>query len=82
MPYLHSIETALPKYHYSQDELIKEFIRLVGGKIRNNSRIEMLQKNVQVDGRYLALPLEQYQGLKGFGDKNKHFEKVALELSK
>jgi alkylresorcinol/alkylpyrone synthase len=42
--------------------------------------MEKVHRNVQVEGRHLALPIENYFNLKGFGASNSAWIQVALQL--
>jgi len=74
------IGSALPAHYYGQDELMAEFTRLWGHRFHNPARLEQIHRNVLVDGRHLALPLEAYERLDGFGAANDAFIGCALDL--
>jgi alkylresorcinol/alkylpyrone synthase len=74
-----SAATALPKHYYSQSVLIDAFRRHWGPKLERFSVLEKLHTAAQVDGRYLALPLEAYP-LKNWGEANNAWIAAALEL--
>jgi alkylresorcinol/alkylpyrone synthase len=42
--------------------------------------VRRLHRNVGVDGRFLALPIDAYPTLTGWGEANDHWIRVALEL--
>jgi alkylresorcinol/alkylpyrone synthase len=73
--------TALPKNVYNQDELIGAFRELWAEKFFNTDRLEQFHRNVMVGQRHLALPIEQYRKLSGFGATNSAYIDAAVELS-
>ncbi|MEN0063120.1 MAG: 3-oxoacyl-[acyl-carrier-protein] synthase III C-terminal domain-containing protein [Myxococcota bacterium] len=75
-----SVGTALPKHSYDQEELLAAFMRVWGTQHHNPARVEQLHRAVQVGGRHLALPMEAYEELRGFGDANRAFIEVATEV--
>lgn len=81
MPFLVDVQTALPKNHYSQDEIIAQFRKIWKEKYVNVDRIEEFHKNVLVGGRNLAMPLQSYFDQNGFEKRNNAFLEVAQELS-
>jgi alkylresorcinol/alkylpyrone synthase len=60
--------------------LLKEFIKHWGPKLDNPAFLERLHGRVGVEERYLALPLEEYPGLKSWGRANNHWIDVSLEI--
>lgn len=76
-----AVASALPPHAYSQEELIAAFREVWGARHFNTERFERLHRNVLVGGRRLALPLERYSKLSGFGEANELWLQVALELA-
>ena len=72
--------TALPPNWVDQETLISVFREQWAREHFNVERIEELHRSVQVGGRYLALPLEQYLPLKRFSERNDAFNQVSLEM--
>ena len=72
--------TALPANWVDQETLISVFREHWAREHFNVERIEELHRSVQVGGRYLALPLEQYLPLKRFSERNDAFNQVSLEM--
>ena len=72
--------TALPSNWVDQETLISVFREQWAREHFNVERIEELHRSVQVGGRYLALPLEQYLPLKRFSERNDAFNQVSLEM--
>ena len=76
-----SVGTALPPNRYSQAELIAAFEEAWATEHFNPARVRRFHEAVQVGQRNLALPLEEYNKLQGFGDANDAFLRVGLELA-
>ncbi|MEZ4217474.1 MAG: 3-oxoacyl-[acyl-carrier-protein] synthase III C-terminal domain-containing protein [Myxococcota bacterium] len=75
-----AVGRALPAHYYDQDELLDALARLWKGRFHNPRRLEQIQRNTLVGGRHLALPVEEYERLRGFGDANAAFVRCAVEL--
>lgn len=76
-----SVGTALPPHVHEQDELIAAFERLWAAEHRNVARVRQLHQAVQVGARHLALPLDRYETLQGFGAHNDAFLEVGTDLA-
>jgi alkylresorcinol/alkylpyrone synthase len=63
-----------------QETLISAFREHWAREHFNVERIEELHRSVQVGGRYLALPLDEYLPLERFADRNEAFNRVSLEV--
>ncbi len=75
-----SAASAFPKHYYSQRFLLEQLQQYWGEELRNPQLLERLHRNVTVEGRYLAIPTEQYYGIKTWGQANDIWIKVAQEL--
>ena len=75
-----AVGTALPPHRYEQAELIAGFTRFWGKKHHNLRRVEQLHRAVQVGGRNLALTMEEYEALDGFGAANDAWIRVAQDV--
>ncbi len=75
-----SVGRALPGNHYDQEQLLAALGKLWAGRFHNPTRLEQIQRNTLVGGRHLALPIEEYEGLRGFGATNAAFIRCGLEL--
>jgi alkylresorcinol/alkylpyrone synthase len=75
-----SAASAFPKHYYSQKELLQRLQDYWGGELKNPQLLERLHRNVTVDGRYLAVPAEQYVDIKTWGQANDIWIRVAQEL--
>src|SRR5262249_22425601 len=69
-PWLRSVGTALPANWVDQETLISLFREHWAREHFNVERIEELHRSVQVGGRYLALPLEEYLPREGCSERN------------
>jgi alkylresorcinol/alkylpyrone synthase len=74
-----SAASALPPHYYPQKELVAAFRKHWGGRLDRFSILEKLHAATQVDGRYLALPLERYP-LRDWGEANNCWIEAAVEL--
>jgi alkylresorcinol/alkylpyrone synthase len=75
-----SVGTALPPHHVDQDTLIAAFEGLWAREHHNARRVRQLHQAVQVGGRYLALPMDDYARPRTFGETNDAFIRVGLEV--
>lgn len=75
-----SVASALPANFYDQEAILSRLEREWGGRHFNLDRLRRLHENVLVGGRHLALPLEEYDALRGFGDANDAWIRVGLEV--
>jgi len=75
-----SVGTALPPHYYDQEELLAAFTRAWTTEHHNPSRVEQLHRAVMVGGRHLALPMEAYEALEGFGEANDAYIEVGTDL--
>src|SRR5215469_14830003 len=75
-----SATSAFPKRYYSQEMLFAALQEFWGDRLAKPEVLRRLHKNVGVDGRFLALPIDAYPKLTGWGEANDHWIRVALEL--
>jgi alkylresorcinol/alkylpyrone synthase len=75
------VGTALPQHFADQETLISAFRKGWSEQHYNLERLEELHRAVQVAGRYLALPIDEYGALGSFAQKNETWRKVAADLS-
>jgi alkylresorcinol/alkylpyrone synthase len=71
---------AFPKHYYSQKVLLERLQDYWGDQLRNPQLLARLHRNVTVEGRYLAIPAEQYRNIKTWGEANDIWIEVAQEL--
>lgn len=74
-----SIGTAAPPNYYDQEALLAAFRVAWAAQHHNPRRVEQLHRAVQVGGRHLALPMEDYLGL-DFGRANDAFIRVGTDV--
>jgi alkylresorcinol/alkylpyrone synthase len=75
--------SAFPTHYYDQETLIA-YLRnywQAGGRL-NLQRLESIQRNTSIKGRYLALPIDSYDQLSGFSESNQAWQESALQLGK
>ncbi len=78
--YIATVGRAFPPHYADQDTLIAAFRAAWSARYHNVGRIEQLHRNVLVGGRHLALPIDQYLGLRGFTDANDAFVRVGTDV--
>jgi len=84
MAYLAGVGTALGPYEYAQQTITKAFADLVLGVGASQSQhdlVERIHGSTGVQHRFLALPLEQYPELTGFGAANDVFLDVGVDMA-
>jgi alkylresorcinol/alkylpyrone synthase len=74
-----SAVSAVPQHYYPQKVLVEAFRKHWGTRLDRFQILERLHSATQVDGRYLALPLERYP-LKDWGEANNCWIEAAVEL--
>ena len=80
MTTLAAVHGVLPPYKYSQAQLTDMFVRLCLPGPAARAEVERLHTSTRVDTRHLALPIEDYAALDGFGAANDAFLTSAVEL--
>jgi alkylresorcinol/alkylpyrone synthase len=75
-----AVGAGFPAHYYDQEALLQALRRQWGGRYYNLDRLERLHKNVLVGGRHLALAIEEYAALDGFGASNDAWIRVATEV--
>jgi alkylresorcinol/alkylpyrone synthase len=75
-----AVGSALPENFYDQETLLAEFRKHWAKRHHNLDRLDALHRNVLVGGRHLALPMEEYEQLQGWGDANDAWIRVAQEV--
>src|SRR5258708_24357388 len=70
----------LPQHYYSQEMLLAALQEYWGDQIENPQVLRRLHRHVSVDGRFLALPKEEYLKMKTWGEANHHWIRTAKEL--
>lgn len=75
-----AVGSAFPPHYYDQDRMLEALKRHWAKRHFNLQRLENLHRNVMVGGRHLALPIEQYEKLAGWGEANDAWIRVAEEV--
>jgi alkylresorcinol/alkylpyrone synthase len=74
-----SVGRATPPHRYEQEELLAAFTAFWASEHHNPARVSQLHRAVQVGGRNLALPMEDYLGL-DFSQANDAFIRVGTDI--
>jgi len=74
-----SVRGVLPEHRYAQDDITGAFAAVIGAGV-DESVLRRLHRNSGVEARHLALPLERYRDLRGFGDSNDAFIEEGVRL--
>ena len=80
MSQIAAVASALPPRYYTQQQVFDELVKHWGPALENPALLERFHHRVGVDGRYFALPLEEYAKLERFGQFNAAWLRVAEEL--
>ena len=75
-----AVRGVLPPQRYEQGEITRAFADLCLAPERDRGVLERVHAAAQVGHRHLALPLDRYAALNGFGQSNDAFIEVALRL--
>jgi alkylresorcinol/alkylpyrone synthase len=75
-----SAASAFPQHYYSQKFLLERLQDYWGEELKNPALLARLHRNVTVDGRYLAIPTDEYLDIKTWGQANDIWIRVAKEL--
>ena len=79
-PAVAAVRRALPKHFYDQETLLDRLTEEWSKRHFNLDRLRRLHENVLVGGRHLALPVERYSQLSGFGESNDAWIEAAVDL--
>jgi alkylresorcinol/alkylpyrone synthase len=79
-PCVAAVRRALPPHFYDQETLLEKLEAEWSQRHFNLGRLRRLHENVLVGGRHLALPIERYPELSGFGESNDAWIEAAVEL--
>src|SRR5436190_13564644 len=75
-----AVRRAFPPLYVSQEELLAAFRTTWSRRHFNLDRLEQLHRSVLVGGRYLALPMAEYESIDSFGKANDAFVRVACDI--
>ena len=71
---------ALPPHFADQETLLARFRALWGQRHFNLERLEQLHRAVRVGGRHLAVPIDDYEKLTTFAQRNDAWIQAAVEV--
>ncbi len=66
MPSIAAVTHAFPDHYYPQELMLAALRQHWSKSHFNLDRLERIHHSVGVNGRHLALPIEDYEGLEGF----------------
>jgi alkylresorcinol/alkylpyrone synthase len=75
-----SAASAFPKNYYPQKFLLEKLQEYWGERLKNPQMLARLHRNVEVKGRHLAIPPDQYYEIDTWGKANSVWIEVAQEL--
>lgn len=81
MPQVVSVSPVLAPHRYEQEEITDVFRSVVGLEPERAALLTRLHAATGVRSRHLALPLDRYPTLSGFGEANDTFIDVGLEMA-
>jgi alkylresorcinol/alkylpyrone synthase len=79
-PVIRAVERLLPPHYAPQERIIGALRDLWATRHYNLERLEELHRSVQVEGRFLAMPIDRYPSLVTFQQRNDAWIEVAMEL--
>ena len=80
MPHVVATATGFPPHYYSQDEISTALQELWAQHGVNPARVARLHENTTVEGRYIAVPKDEYYPLRGWEGPNAIFARLAVDL--
>jgi alkylresorcinol/alkylpyrone synthase len=80
MPRLVATATGFPPHYYPQETLSEAFQALWAEQGLNPARVGKLHAATTVEGRHIAVPMEEYYGLNGWKGPNAVYLREALTL--
>ena len=80
MAHIVTAASAFPEHYYRQEDITAAMQKLWAGCPSSLERLASFHRNMQINGRYLALPLEEYLRPSGFRERNQAWIQIALDL--
>jgi alkylresorcinol/alkylpyrone synthase len=80
LSHIAAVASALPPRYYTQQQVFEELAKHWSGELESPAVLQRFHQRVGVDGRYFALPLEDYIDLKRWGQANAAWLRVAIDL--
>jgi alkylresorcinol/alkylpyrone synthase len=75
-----AVKPVFPQPRYSQETLTAAFTKMCNIGEQDVALLDRVHRNARVETRHLALPLEEYLRLDGFGAANDAFVRVGVDL--
>src|SRR4051812_12174769 len=75
-----SVRGVVPEHRYTQEEITDAFAGVIAEGAFDERLMRRFHANAGVEQRYLAMPLEEYGTLDGFGTSNDRFIEVGVQL--
>lgn len=75
-----SVSSAFPENYYTQDQIAAALLSEWGDTLPSPQVMQRLHGRVGVDGRYLAVPIDQYPHIRTWGQANDLWIEVAQDL--
>jgi alkylresorcinol/alkylpyrone synthase len=79
-PAIHAVTQTLPEHFTPQAEMTAFFKKSWSSNYFNPARIDELHEKVQVDSRYLAVPLHELESLDSFSKRNNAYIRCAADI--
>ncbi|HLF26634.1 MAG TPA: 3-oxoacyl-[acyl-carrier-protein] synthase III C-terminal domain-containing protein [Anaerolineae bacterium] len=80
MAHIVATSTGFPPHYYTQEEMLAALRKVWADRHPNIGRLERIHRNLLIQGRHLALPLEAYRTPTGFAANNTTWIESALNL--
>src|SRR3954453_24103347 len=77
-----SAASAFPKYYYPQNVIVDALHQYLGDKFPNPAVLDRLHSRTGVEGRFLALPIEEYANLRSWGQANNAWIQAAEDMGR
>ncbi len=77
---LAGLSTATPAHVLHQSEVARRAGELFGGNLPSFDRLRPVYENAEIETRYSCVPIEWYQEVHGFGERNRLFIENAVNL--
>ena len=75
-----SVASAFPKHYYPQAFLSAALKKFWEGRVKSPEVVDRMHAHAEIDGRYLALPVDAYYGMETWGQYNDAWIECAQEL--
>jgi alkylresorcinol/alkylpyrone synthase len=79
-PQIRAVTRTLPEHFAPQEEMTAFFKKSWASRYHNPARIDELHSHVQVNGRYVSVPLSELEALDSFAMRNDAYIRCATDL--